>query len=401
MPLFLQLSDLDATFHSNVNPAIIINDLESKTEDNREYFESLIRETFTSDMVSVLPKCQCGELKGEHLIGELCETCNTVVRQSIEEDIAPSLWFRKPNGIEKLMNPIVWIMLSNRFTRSKFRILQWLTDRTYNPTEKKPDIVHRMIAEGVPRGYNNFVQNFDSIMAYLFAQKDFKLKKGATNFILDMLDITHPSQDPLQQLIQDHRNILFCDYIPIPNRSLLVLEKNALGTYVDNTVVDIQDTLNTMLSIDKDYYDKNITTVENRTAKIMAMLTSYYMDLFRKNFSPKEGMIRKHVYGGRGNHGFRAVITSHEDIHNHDEIFIPWCIGVTVWRLHLMNRLMRRDTKHGGYTHNQAIEMLMSHVNVYSPILHELIDDIIKDTPNGRGPAVVLQRNKLTGFLQQ
>lgn len=37
--------------------------------------------------------------------------------------------------------------------------------------------------------------------------------------------------------------------------------------------------------------------------------------------------------------------------------------------------------------------MLMSHVNVYSPILHELIDDIIKDTPNGRGPAVILQRN--------
>lgn len=392
MPLYLELVSLDAQFHNSVKEPIIINDLQSKTEEDREYFKSLIRETYSSDMVTVLPQCHCGELKGEHVIGEVCDLCNTVVRQNIEADVAPSLWFRRPENVEKLLNPIVWVMLSNRFTRSKFKILNWLTDRNYNPNIKVPDIVHKMVADGVPRGYNAFVQNFDSIMEYLFNIKDFKLKKGATNFIMDMLGITHPSSDPLQQLIIDHRDILFSDYIPIPNRSLLVLEKSALGTYVDDTTFDIHDTLNTMLSIDRDYYDKTQISIENRTAKILSMLTEYYMDLFRKNLSPKEGLIRKHVYGSRGNHGFRAVITSHEEIHDHDEIWIPWCVGVTVFRQHILNKLMRRDLPYGGLTHNQAIALMMEHVNQYHPTLHAILNELIHNSRNGK-ISLLIQRN--------
>lgn len=401
MPLFLKLLSMDEMFHASKNEPIILNDLFSKTEEDRKYFNDLVKETYTSDVVSVMPRCHCGDLKGEHLVGEICDICETPVRQSIEDDINPSLWFRRPRTlardgteiwVEKLINPIVWIMLDERFTRSKFRIMLWLTDRNYNPAIKKPEIVDQMIAAGIPRGYNLFVQNFDSIMAYLFNHKDFAVKRNVSGFLIDMLEISHPSGDPLQQLLADKRDIIFSDYIPVLNRTLLVLEQNATGSYVDSTMIDVKDVLNTMLSIDQDYHNKTPIAIENRTAKIISMLADYYQSLFRKNLNPKEGLFRKHGYGTRSNHAFRAVITSHEAIHDHDEIWIPWCVATTVFQLHLLNRLMRRDLPHGGMTHNQALGFLYGHVYKYHPTLDYLFKEMIAESKGGSIP-VLQQRN--------
>lgn len=399
MPLYLELLSLDHMFHNSKTEPIILNDLPSKTAVDRDYFNNLVKETFTSDVVSVLPKCQCGDLKGEHLLGEVCDVCNTPVKQSIEDDISPLLWFRRPHPeggqpVEKLINPMVWIMLDDRFTKSKFRIMNWLTDRNYAPAIKRPPIIDQMIADGIPRGYNNFVQNFDTILDYLFNVTDFKMKKSKIGFLLDMLEIKHPSQDPLQEVLTNYRHCIFSDYIPVLNRSLLVMEQNATGNYIDSSIVDIKDALNTMLSIDRDHFNQNPMAVENRTAKILSMLTDYYRNLFNKNLKPKEGLIRQHAHGARSNHAFRAVITSHEKVHDHDEIWIPWCVGVTVFQLHILNKLMRRDHPHGGYTHNEALGLLYSHVHKYHAGLDAILKELIASSPDPRGIPCLMQRNK-------
>lgn len=384
MPLFLELLSMDEMFHGSKTPPIILNDLSSKTEEDREYFNSLVQDRYTTDVVSVMPQCNCGELKGEHLIGELCDNCSTTVRQSIEDDVAPTLWFRRPNNVERLINPIIWIMLDKRFTKSKYRILVWLTDRNYNPNIKRPLIIDEMIAAGIPRGYNSFVQNFDAIMTYLFNHNEFSVKKNAsTGMFIDMLEITHPSGDPLQQLIAENRNRIFSDYIPVLNKSLVVLVQHATGIYIDNTFVGIKDTVNTMLSIDKDYYNKSPMSVENRTGKILMMLCDYYSNLFAKNLSPKEGLPRKHNYGTRTNMSFRAVITSHEAIHDHDEIWIPWGVGVTVFQLHILNRLMRPSKDSVGMTHNEALGLIYEHVHRYHPLLDQILKELLAGSPGG------------------
>lgn len=383
MPLYSIPLNHDEEFQKSETPPIILNDLASRTKQDREYFNNLVRETFTSDIVSVLPKCQCGALKGEHLVGDVCDLCNTPVKQTLEKSIAPSVWFRRPATVEKLLNPIFWIMLDDRFTRSNFRIMQWLTDRNYNPATKRPEIVEQMIRDGIPRGYNSFVQNFDQIMAYLFAQSDFVPKRNQTQFLIDMLGITHPTKDPLQQLIAEHRDKLFSDYIPVLNRTLLVLEQHATGLYLEKTILDVKDALNTMLSIDQDFYDKSQTTLENRTAKILIMLTNYYRSLLKKNIDPKEGILRKHGYGARTNHSFRTVITSHSSIHDHDEIWIPWGVGVTLLGLHLQNRLMDRHKPYGGMTHNEAVGFLHAHVHKYHPVIDQLFKELIAESRYG------------------
>lgn len=380
MPNFLKLEPLDEMFHGSKIPPIILNDLPSKTEEDRGYFNDLVQQTFTTDIVSVMPSCDCGETKGEYLVGEICEECKTPVKQMLEHDIRPVLWFRRPANVEKLINPIIWIMLDDRFTKSNYRLMVWLTDRNYNPGLKKPAVIDAMVEAGIPRGYNAFVQNFDAIMAFLFNHPDFKAKKSP---MVDMLKLKHPSQDPLQELIHNHRHEIFSDYIPIMNRSMLVLDKAATGIFVENSVIDIRDALNSMHSIDRDYYDKAPIVIENRTAKIITMLTDYYRTLLLKNFDPKKGLPRKHLYGARVNLSFRAVITSHEDITMDDELYIPWCVAMTVLQSHLLNFLMGSQHPYGDMTHNEALKFIYQHVYKYHPMLDEIFQRLISESTDG------------------
>lgn len=393
MPIYLDLLSMDEAFKSVPSP-IIINDLPSRTEEDRDYFNALVNQTFTSDIISMIPQCAQGHMKGEHLVGQICEICNTPVKQSIEDDVTPSVWFRKPQGVEKLINPIVWIMLSKRFVRSKFKIMNWLIDRHYRPSIKVPDIVYKMEAAGIPRGYNNFVNHFDEILEWLFNCGEFKVKSNSVSMVLDMLKITHPSKDPLQQLLQRDRDKIFSDYLPIPNRSLLVIERNVMGTFADATIFGIKNVLNTMLSIDRDFYDKTPSVIENRTAKIITMLGDYYYTYFHKNLSPKEGLLRKNDYGARLNHAFRCVITSHEALHHHEELWIPWSVALVVFRLHIKNRLMNRHHPLGGLTNNEADALIYGHIGKY----HERLDLILKDLilkaqKKYRGIPCLLHRN--------
>jgi hypothetical protein len=279
-------------------------------------------------------------------------------------------------------------MLNHRFSKAKYSVLQWLTDRTYRPVNGKvPVIIEKMQQAGIPRGYNSFVQNFDEIVNWLLEQPDFKKRRTAPPAIINMLEIDDPNADPLRQLLRDHRDKIFSDYLPIPNRSLLVLDAAATGLYAEGTTFDMLNVLNTMLSIDKDFHDKSPTTIENRTARILAMMSGYYKKIFETNLSKKPGLFRKNAYAGRGNLSFRAVITSHEDIHDEDEIYIPWCVAAAIFQLQIVPKLMAGGVTRSGveyrFTENEAVAHMYGHIYRFCPILSELFDQLIEDSPGG------------------
>lgn len=396
MPSFLRSLNFDEMLKNSPIEPIIINDLPNRSEKDREYFNYLIRNTYTSDMVTALPQCQCGETKGEHLVGAICEYCEQPVRQSIERDILPSLWFRKPIGIKKLISPYFLILLQMQFKKRGLNIIQWLMDRNIPLPPKYPAVVDKIIAAKIPRGYNNFVEHFDEIMEFLFASNDFKKNNFVYTVVSGMLGEEFKKEDPLKIMLRDFRDNVFCDYIPLPNKLFIVLEQTNIGTFVENSIFDIQNVLNTMLSIDKDHYDTRLYTLENRTARILHLLSNYYYQYVITRYRPKKGLPRKHLYAGRGNHSFRAVITSHEEITDHDEIWIPWPIAVSVFWLHLMNYLLRPGHPLGNMTHNQATEFLLTHIEKYHPLLDKLFDKLITESPTGS--IVCMQNRNLKWF---
>lgn len=373
MPVYQKLLNFNDVFAHLTEPPIIINDLVNVSEEDKEMIKEMVTTRYSSDMISLLPSCRCGMSKGEFSVGVTCKYCNTIVKSSIENEIEPTIWFRKPNGVSKLVNPIIWIMLKNRFRKSGFNIIQWLTDTGYRPTVRQPAVITKIIEAGIQRGYNNFVEHFDIIIAYLFNLKDFQLKKDVVDY--------------LKIIIDERKDCIFSDYIPLPNKALLIIEKTKLGIYVDPIITEAIDAIEMLVSIDKNFHDQNPRVKENRTAKSLSKLAVFYEKFFKTNLSPKAGQFRRHIYGSRTNFSFRAVITSLTDTHSYDEIHVPWGIGLTAFRPHVLNKLLRM-----GMDNNSAIGLILGHVEKFHPLLNKILKELISESP-GNSIGTILQRN--------
>lgn len=374
MGVYTRLVNFDHRFATLRNIPIIINQIDDTTEEEKDKINDQIRTKYTDDLLSNLPSCECGEVVGEFNIGVKCPTCHSKVVSPMEQNLEPILWMKAPVGVRALINPTFWTMLTEKFTRSNFSICRWLLDRDYRPAIKIPPIMEDVERLNLPRGINAFYENFDMIMDALFSLKGFRPKKGTL--------------DPLQIVIRDYRECLFAQYLPIPNKSLLVIEETHVGTYVDPIVIGAVDAIRTMLGIDADLNSLSVQQKENRTIKSIDQFCEFYDGVYRETLAQKVGIFRKHIYGTRSHFSFRAVISSLTDAHRYDELHIPWGIGISLLRLHLINKLLRLH----GMTPNQAIGHLNSHAAKYCPIIDNLFQLLIQESPYG-GIPVVFQRN--------
>jgi hypothetical protein len=322
----------------------------------------MIFSKYSSDMVSLLPSCGCDNpTVGEFAIGTICPNCNSEVKAKLEEDIEPMLWLRCPHGVDSLINPHAWLVMSKIFMKASFNTLQWITDTTYRPPNKPPEKLLEEIEEaGIERGYNYFIREFDSVMDRLMNLKMFRNKRNDIN--------------DLRVFLKNNRDVIFSKYLPMQNKMLLVIEKTSVGTYIDPNITLAANAINMLIGIDTE--DLKDRVKENRVAKAITRLAFYYESYYRDNYCGKPGMLRKHMFGTRSQFSFRTVISSSTEAHDYDEIHIPWSVGVTMLELHIMNRLLKM-----GYTLNTAKALLMEHISIYNPVLDDIMKDLIADSP--------------------
>jgi hypothetical protein len=370
MPVFQELVNFNDVFAKLSREPIIINTLSDVSENDKERIRQLTQTHFTEDYISALPQCDCGAIKGEYNIGVICQNCHSPVTNSVEEAIEPLLWFKRPDDIPGLINPALWSMLNNRFKKSNVPLFEWLIDPSYKLA--KPNVVVQFLeSQNLPRGYINFVNNFDSIIEFFFNMHEFRLKKKQ-------------KVDYLHELIKNNRNAVFSDYWPLLNKSILIVENTHVGVYMDALVKDALNITHTLMNIDS---HPSLRIRENRIVKALSKMTSFYDDFIRKIVMGKRGLIRQHVFGTRTHFSFRCVISSMTHSHDHDELHIPWGIGMTAFREHLLNKLLRR-----GFGLSDSINFLYEHVSIYNPLLEALFNEIITESPHN-GIPVIYHRN--------
>ena len=83
----------------------------------------------------------------------------------------------------------------------------------------------------------------------------------------------------------------------------------------------------------------------------------------------------------------RAVCVSVSGPHKHNEIHLPWCIGVTALRPHIINLLAKRY----GYSYKEINYKLQRAVSNYDKEIDECLEILLKES-NG-GIPVLMQRN--------
>ena len=386
MPIIQELVDFDQVYQNLRSPPLLLNDIPTDTIHDKERIKNHLTTTFTIDVLSNIPKCYCTHTHGRSRLGEVCEECGSAVVNYLEGAIEPIVWFKTHPMVRKLINPAIWIMLVNRFilTKARFSLMNWLVDTSYNPKIPIPDIVTQLKEDGIERGYNYFVDNFDDIIELIFSIK--KPKK----------------REYLKELIGNNRDKIFSDYYPLPNRILMIIDRTYVSTQIDNQVDKLIDVVSTIGSMYYQNRKMGQSALEKRTVKAISLLTTIVDSnskqrgmiefYYREYFAPKKAIFRGHIYGTRCHFSFRAVITSITRPHNYDEVMIPWKIALCVLREHIMNVLFKR-----GYSLNNAIDLIYQSCSQINPIIEEIFDSFILAT-KGRGIPGIINRNPSLGL---
>lgn len=369
MPIIHQVQDLDHLLGSLERPPIFINDLINLTGEDRARVQDEIMVTYhDEDQVSLIPSCSCGKTKSTALVGHVCPYCGTEVKNNIDQAVKPIFWLKAPNGIDVLPNPDMWVKLNKYFTKSGFNAISYCCGIKPNVTEKLPKFYGKLEAQKLPKSYSEFVHRFDETMTILFSINEINDKAKRSD---------------MMSFIQKNRRLMFCHALPLPNRILVVFEKNPMGNFADLNMLSGLGAMLSLVGID------NLTHIKNKEKRIVNAinsLTKFYSSFYTTKYQVKEGMYRKHVYASRVNYTFRSVITSITEPHERDVIVAPWSHSVTVYRHHLMNKLLK-----DGMSHNAAVGYLNEHTDVYSEKLHKFLLELQKES--GNNLASLIQRN--------
>lgn len=367
MGVFLEIVDFDHEFNSLAKIPTVLNDLEERSEKDKEEINRSIYTKYTSDLLTNIPSCECGLLQGEDAIGVKCDVCHTEVKPSIEDELESLIWIRAPLGVKALINPTCWKIISSRYTKSNFNVLRYICDIGYNPSNRRINALEEVRASGLQRGFNYFVENFDAIIEALNQLPSFRIKKNEVDYT--------------SEFIRENRTKIFCRYIPILNKSILVFEDDNQGNFVDSSVPGVVNAARIMVSIDK---REELTPKqrENRAIKAVIQLSDVYESMNHNAFlSGKPGLLRKHIFGSRSYFSFRAVISSLTDPHHYREIHIPWGVATAVFSVHIKNMLLKQ-----GMTANEANSFIYAHAQRYHPTLDKIFHDFIESSPYPNTP---------------
>ena len=372
MGVYDRLISLEDKFNSiRGSTPTIVNFIADTTSDDKKKINEMVYTTIT-DVFNNVPTCQCGQKKGKFRLGEYCTNCHSKVTEVIEEYLENKIWIQRPVGVSKLVSPQIWKMLRDKFklgNSNVFDTICYITDSKYKepPDNVKPQKAFKFIQEfkdrGFKRSYNYFIDNLDEILEFLFTSKTLDKKSG----------------NDLYRLIMENKNIILTDHVPLPNKSVLVLEESPYHKFPDPGLAHAVSAVRHVSGIDLP--GRVLTSIQrqNRVSKCLTDLSNYYGETYQKVFTPKEGLFRKHVFGTRVDYSFRTVISSLTDKHRYDEIHVSWSACINVLYNHILNKLFRL-----GYSPNEAFEFINSVNLEYNAEMERIINELISEAgPDG------------------
>jgi len=296
--------------------------------------------------------------------------------RDVYEKTDPLLWLRALDDMPMFMSPHFWLMMRNAMS-STVDGMRWLSDTGYNPPKDIPDYLLG-IQNTLPnfeRSYPYLVSHIKPILIYLKNHAAFKTVNK--NIVIEgLIDLYTRSKKDIHS-----------KYVPIINKRLFVMENTSKGKYTNLAVSDVIDI--TLLYV-KAVNEVNATPnrKSNIMSRTMSRLADVYISYYKNYVASKPGIFRKHIYGARSHFTFRAVITSISGPHVYEEIHVPWAIGVTAFRPHLLNKLVKR-----GMIYKEASKLLFNSVKTFNPVVNECLKELVAESPYKNGIPVILQRN--------
>lgn len=391
--VYLRVVGYDDMFHRLSHPAIMMNDFNIDLEADRLKLNNLIYASLDGDSLSSTASCDCGEITGMDNYGIRCNQCLSLVMPITEKPLESLLWLRVPQGISAFINLTVWRILSKNLTHSNFNILEYLCNPRYSPDGKLPvDKLRKLDRLEIPRGYNNFVENYDVIITALF-------KAGLVG-----PSASARRRKKILRFLQENFDRTFSQYLPFPTRLSFIKENANNRITADPKMVSAVNAAHILIGIDNREHSESQPPLAQalKEARVVAAhqnFNEYYKTFESEIIFKKPGVARKLIYGTRPYWGFRAVITSRQKPHRQDAIEMPWSASTLLFKVHLQNKLLKQD-----YIPNEMQALIYENTLRYHPELDRLFKELLAESPNGTIPTIFGRNPTLTrgsvGFNQ-
>lgn len=371
MPTKLRLQNFDQIYHRLTSDKILINHIDIFNTETKEMLDAVITKNYSEDNLSIIPSCQCGELKGEYYVGDVCHVCNTRVVNGVDDSISFLLWVQKPESVEKFISPIVMQILVERYkiSRPNVSLIQYFltpgfkVDKKYQKTNldqlERFDFILKQ--QGIPRGYNSLVVNFFQVLNILEYEFYKKKKINEPDFI---------------EFMMLNKDAIFSDFLPFPNKIIFATESNELGRFIDKFLLSPINVIRRLTGIDR--HTKPTAAKQLKVAKSLIELGKFYEEYMKKPIFKKVGLVRQQIDSARSHFTARAVIVSIATPHEHDELYIPWSVACSLLRPFVLRQLYNR-----GYSYKNAINFLIYQNKIYHPVLDEIFTQILKESDGG------------------
>lgn len=371
MPVVLKLKNFDTIYETLKTDKILVNNIDIFNTETKEMLDQLIIKNYSEDNLSIIPSCQCGELKGTYYVGDVCSHCGTTVTSSVDDNISFLLWMQAPQEVDYFISPIILSILLNRYkiTKPNVPLIKYIMIPNYvidkKQQKKNLGLLEKLDfllqSNGIKRGYNSFVQNFFKIIQILDSEfvKEKVTEKAA-----------------FQEFLAANKDMIFSRYLPFPNKIMFAMDSNELGKFIDKSLLNPINVIRRVTGID--LYTKPSQIKQNKVAKSLIDLAEFYQGYMKTTFFSKPGLIRQHISSTRSHFTGRAVITSIPGPHDYDEIWLPWSLSCSLFREHILNRLYARN-----YSYKQAINFLIFHNKIYHPLIDEIFQEIIGASQGG------------------
>lgn len=365
-------------YYASLENVIVLNNLNPEDHKHMQLMEGNLMTTISSDILSLEPTCPCGATTKGVNMGVVCEECGGKVEDRFG-NIDPVLWCRIPENMGGWIAPDFLATLGYvlNFKRS---LVRWFGDRHYNPPSYSSIFEKRAYEKlkeipGFERTYTWFAHNIRNIILQIILVCNKKDKVQELMLLLEYYE--------------KYQSVLHSNYLPVFNKRFAVKEKNAMGNFISDAAPDLNNIARMFVS--------KVNTVEGKEmerliSKTLDMSISLYATTVSTFMGAKKGLIRKQLFGTRSPFAFRAVITPIPGKHDYDELHVPWGIGVTAFRPHLINILMRDPNK----TYKQINKQLFTAIQSYDEEVSRALDTLIEESPF-KGIPVLLQRNPSQG----
>lgn len=388
-----------------IKPPSVINDVavNGSAISVSDTIDKLLMNRIVDEKLNSTPVCSIDcEYPTAHRynLGRVCKHCGyAVTEHRIESDV----WMRAPMEMRYFINPRFWMMFNTNFGQQTLRkfdrtkyvldrgadLMMWMIDPYYKLPDQIPSRTRNTIAilqeYSYERGIENFIDRFPIIMGWLTekANWDRIMQIGRTGH-----GESERERERWMRFLGQQASEVFSRHLPVITSKFIVAEETRRGISVDPVFVGAIDAVKTIASIYTRQTSLDTRHLLSRSIKANRQMAYFYHDLRKETQSQKSGIYRSKVSSTFIPWSGRATISPISEPHNAWDLHAPWRWLVNLMAVDIENKLMKR-----GYSARHCERIMAYACMQYVEVVHVILEELIKESPGGRGIMVVMLRN--------